>query len=386
MVFTELVLKVTSICNLNCSYCYVFNKGDFSYEKEPDFVEKEVVEKTLWEIERYCKKNAIKTFEIIFHGGEPLLIGKEFYRRFVYLARERIRSAELIFTLQSNGTLITEDWCKLFNELGICVGISLDGKRENNIERVFKNNTEAFDKVINGLKTLQTYSASGVGILSVINTHSEPVELYNFFKSMGIVAFDCLFPDCTYDKPAPNSDNIGEWLIKLFDLWYFDESEEKPNIRFFDTTLSLLMGNEHRGNETLGRKNNSVLTIKTNGNMELVDSMKVCGNGFTHTPYNIKKNLFDDMEFVERLKFYYNAHQDEILCVKCRKCIIKNICGGGQLAHRYSECNGFDNPSVYCYEIFKYIVHVQNMLMKDLPKDFIEQTGLTELTLNDYEN
>lgn len=385
MILNEVVLKVTSKCNLNCSYCYVFNKGDSSYTKESNYIDNEVIKKTLLEIERYCKKNALKKFEIIFHGGEPLLIGKGFFREFVKLSQQIIHSTDLIFSLQSNGTLISEDWCKLFNELNIQVGISLDGNQEDNKERVFKNNTSAFDEILTGYNNLLTYSTSGGGVLSVINTSSDPVELYNFYKSIGVKGFDCLFPDCTYDKPAPNSDNIGDWLIKLFDVWFFD-GENKPTIRFFDTTLNLLLGAEYRGNETLGRQFNSVLTIKTNGNMEVVDSMKVCGNGFTHTPYNIKENSFEDMECIERFVYYYNAHQDSVLCTKCKTCLVKNICGGGQLAHRYSERNGFDNPSIYCFEIFKYIVHVQNMILKDLPLDFIKKTGLTELTLNDYEN
>ncbi|MDE5639211.1 MAG: hypothetical protein K2I47_05385, partial [Odoribacter sp.] len=92
------------------------------------------------------------------------------------------------------------------------------------------------------------------------------------------------------------------------------------------------------------------------------------------------------MEMVDNFRYYYNAHQDNVLCEKCKRCIVKNICGGGQLAHRYSKNNGFDNPSIYCHEIFKYIVHVQNVLMKDLPENFIKETGLVELTLNDYEN
>jgi len=81
---------------------------------------------------------------------------------------------------------------------------------------------------------------------------------------------------------------------------------------------------------------------------------------------------------------YHDAHQDLVLCEKCRTCVIKSICGGGQLAHRYSSVNGFDNPSIYCFQIFKFLVHVQNKIIGDLPTDLVSEIDIQRLTLSDY--
>lgn len=82
--------------------------------------------------------------------------------------------------------------------------------------------------------------------------------------------------------------------FKMFDLWYEDNDTQKPMIRYFDTVVSLLLGIE-RGYEMLGRKPNKTISLKPNGNIELVDNLKICGDGFTHTGKNITDSTFDDI-------------------------------------------------------------------------------------------
>src|SRR5688572_27227984 len=77
------ILKVASRCNLNCTYCYVYNKGDSSYAEQPRVMPNAVVDAAISSIQNYSKKLGIEEVELIFHGGEPLLAGKSFFRRFV---------------------------------------------------------------------------------------------------------------------------------------------------------------------------------------------------------------------------------------------------------------------------------------------------------------
>src|SRR5659263_248497 len=138
MEIKEIVLKVTSLCNLNCNYCYVFNKGDFSYKTEPNVISKEIVIATLNSIEKYCKSRQIEKFLIIFHGGEPLLVGKDFYKDFISYSEEIVKSTKLSFSLQTNATLLDKEWCILLKDLGINFGSSLDGSELSNQNRVFR--------------------------------------------------------------------------------------------------------------------------------------------------------------------------------------------------------------------------------------------------------
>lgn len=191
--------------------------------------------------------------------------------------------------------------------------------------------------------------------------------ILNGLQAIGVEFADFLFPDVTYDHGG--SPKTGEWLCQLFDLWYDDESDRKPIIRYLDSVVGLFLGVE-RGYEVLGRKTNRTISIKPNGNLELVDNLKVCGNGFTHTGMNIVENSFDDIANNAVMRKYYYSHSSKVLCKECLDCDICDICGGGNLAHRYSKHNGFNNPSVYCKDIRMLCTHIQHRLSVDLPTVF----------------
>ena len=123
--------------------------------------------------------------------------------------------------------------------------------------------------------------------------------------------------------------------------------------------------------------------VKPNGNIEAVDSLKICKDGFTKTELNVIHHTFNKALTSDLIQKYYNAHQDNVLCDKCKKCIIKNICGGGQLAHRYYSVNGFDNPSVYCKDISMLVTHIQNKLIDDLSKTS-KEINIEKLTEDDF--
>lgn len=367
MIFNELILKVTSCCNLNCSYCYVFNQGDESYKNEPSVMNLEMIDNVVNRIKQHCETHKIPLFLVIFHGGEPLMAPKAFYEIFVDKIKDSIDSTEVLYGVQTNATLLTQEWIDLFDKLEISIGISLDGTKEASAERVFRSNGNcAYDDIIKGVELLRKNDMP-LNILSVINTKITPVEIYTNLKKLDIDNADFLFPDVTFDTGGDSS--TGAWLCDMFDLWYDDSDARKPMVRYFDTIVGLLLGIE-RGYEMLGRKVNKTISIKPNGNLELVDNLKVCGNGFTHTGLNIEMNSFDDIASNNFMKKYYRAHTNEVLCSKCKSCYIRNICGGGNIAHRYSKANQFDNPSAYCKDILTLVSHIQERLFQDVPEVF----------------
>ena len=367
MVFNELILKVSSCCNLNCKYCYVFNQGDNSYKNEPAIISNSLIGPIVERIKEHCETHSVNTFLVIFNAGEPLLVPKEFFSQFINLITKSVPDTKFYFGLQTNGTLLTQELFSYLDSLNISIGISLDGTEKASQNRVYRSNNKcAYPEILRGIKILQKNNIA-VNILSVINIEEEPERIYEHLKFNDIASVDFLFPDIIYKVSTSNE--VGKWLIKLFDLWYDDEDVNKPLIRYFDTIVGLFMGVE-RGYEVLGRKINTTISIKPNGNIELVDNLKVCGDGFTHTGLNVLRNSFDDVSDNEIMKKYYDSHQDSVLCKKCRECLIRNICGGGNLAHRYSPENGFDNPSAYCKDIYSLVSHIQHRLISDLPDIF----------------
>ena len=367
MVFNELILKVASCCNLNCSYCYVFNQGDDSFKREPPVISSAIIAAIIQRIKEHCENHNIDMFLVVFHGGEPLMASKQFYRDFVECAKKSITSTDILYGVQTNGTLLTQDWIDLFNALDISIGVSLDGTREASKYRVFRSSGQcAYDAIIKGIELLKNNNLP-VNVLSVINTLESPEKIYCNLKKIGVDNVDFLFPDVSIDTGC--NPDTGSWLSKMFDFWYDDTDKSKPMIRYFDTVVGLLLGIE-RGYEMLGRKQNKTISIKPNGNIELVDNLKICGNGFTHIGMNVKDKTFDDIAQNEMMRKYYFSHSDDELCDICKECCIKDICGGGNLAHRYSKNKGFDNPSVYCNHILQFVSHVQERLFEDLPNIF----------------
>ena len=177
MTIDKFVIKVASRCNINCSYCYMYNMGDLSYKKQPKFINEETVKAFVEKLEVHVKKHEIKLIGIIIHGGEPLLMNKNELINFVTSFNSlNENKTEVKFYLQTNAILIDDEWCDLFKKYKIDVGVSLDGSKiENDKFRIDKKGNGTYDDVINGINILKKNNLK-TGILSVMNLNSNPID------------------------------------------------------------------------------------------------------------------------------------------------------------------------------------------------------------------
>lgn len=388
MYTSNLVIKVASLCNLNCTYCYVYNMGDESYKMQPKFMNQEVIESMLFKIKKNCIENNLEEFFIIFHGGEPLLAGIDFYINFIETQKKIIPSNILIeYSMQSNGTLLTEEWANILKKLNIQIGISLDGTpNSNNNKRVYHNGKGSYDEIIKGFEIIKKiYGNEMTNCLCVIDTSEEAVNVYNHFKRLGVNSVHFLFQDFNYIKSTDvDVPKVGKWLIEMFNVWYNDNDENKPNIRPLTDLIALIFG-QSNGSEIFGNSINRTLVIETDGSIETVDTLKICGDGFTKTNFNV---LFDDLNLIYKesnlARMYYYSHNN--LCDFCQNCPIEAVCGGGYIGHRFSPNNEFDNPSIYCKEIIELVCYIQNEVLKDLSIETVKESGIEYLNFNDLMN
>lgn len=380
-----LVLKVASRCNLNCSYCYVYNLGDTTYKTQPKVMSKSTVDNIINKVYEHCILHGISKFSFVFHGGEPLLAPISFYEYFVEKSKSVLEpKVGVIFSMQTNGVLLSEKWCKKLNNLNINFGISIDGPKEvNDMYRVDHKGKGSYDRIIKGLKLAQEskYLKIKPGLLSVINIHSNPDDIYNHLKTLKPRSVDFLFPEATFDTPPEKKNNnlketpYANWLIRIFDLWL--EEKEKPfSIRLFETYM-LAIFEKFNGLDTVGDSNNEILVIETDGGIEPVGSLKVCGHGFTKIGANINEHKLDYALQTDLASLYNKSGQT--LSDACKKCPIKKVCGAGYLPHRHSKIRAFDNPSVYCYDLMKLITHIQNSLLEKLPLSIRKKLNITPL-------
>nr|MBB6234222.1 uncharacterized protein [Mucilaginibacter sp. FT3.2] len=347
----------------------MYNFEDKSYMQQPKFMNYDTVKATIAKVKDHCLRNNLQKFYFVFHGGEPLLIDRKFYFDFVALANEQLGGlVKIFYSLQTNGVLLSNEWCSLFKKLNIRVGISLDGPQYiHDKHRIDHAGKGSYNDVIKGITTLKNNGLAAISsLLCVINIESNPEEIYEFFKSHGIKKVDFLYPDLNYDclpeglKNEDDATPYADWLIKVFDLWLRDErNATSPSIRRFLNAAMLILG-QHTMADDMGLEENNVLVIETDGGIEAVDSLKICGDRFTKANMNINTNTIDQALDSPLALLYYKSHKD--LCATCQQCDVKDVCGGGHIVHRYSKKNGFDNPSIYCQDLKKFYNHIKNSL------------------------
>ena len=374
------VVKVASRCNLNCSYCYMYNMGDETWRSQPALMSAATVDALIGRVAEHCRFHALARFRFGFHGGEPLLAKPAFYRRFVGQARARFPDGSTpLFSMQTNGVLLTPAWARLLADLGVSVGVSLDGPRAvNDRQRVDHRGRGSFDAVRRGWDSAV---AAGLrpGILTVVDVEADPLETYAFLKEMAPRVVDFLLPEANWDRPppgaAPDLTRHADWLLAVFEAW---AAEPAPpfRIRLFEHIVAAVVGLGGRL-DALGPSLNEVLVIETDGAIEPVDVLRACRSGITRTPRNVRTDSLDAALGDEMADLYH--HSNRRLCAVCDGCRVKAVCAGGYLSHRFSEARGFENPSVYCRDLLKLISRIQAWTVDALPVEVVDATGLVAL-------
>ncbi|UHG94922.1 hypothetical protein LQ777_29880 (plasmid) [Spirosoma oryzicola] len=361
----------------------MYNAGDDSYRRQPKRMDDFVRDALLQRVKAHGTNYGITTFDFIFHGGEPLLAGKQFFEQFVRQASVVLPpQVEPRFFMQTNGVLLDEAWCRHLGSLGIRLGISLDGPAPiNDRYRLDHQGNSSFRAAERGLRyALESDSLiNQPGVLIVIDPTTDPIEVYDYFQSIGVDVLDFLLPDATFDHPplriSPGDTSYADWLIQIFDRWFM--VSKRPRIRMFDQLISLIIGREVTS-ERWGTGNNEYIVVETNGGIEPSDMLKICGPNFTKTNVNVHTHELIDALGEELLSLHRNSHQK--LSPVCQKCPIVAVCGGGFLSHRYSQQSGFNNPSVYCWDLLKLITHIQNRVYTFLPDEICQEADLAPIS------
>jgi len=169
-----------SSCNLDCSYCYYLEKEKL-YENVKNFqMSDDTLEKY---IESYIQAQPVSEVLFTWHGGETLLRDISFYKKVLFFQRKYGRGRKIDNSLQTNGTLLNDEWCKFFKDNNFLIGISIDGPEHcHDIYRKNKGGKETFKQVLRGIELLQKHGIE-FNTLSVINDYNVdyPIEIYNFF-------------------------------------------------------------------------------------------------------------------------------------------------------------------------------------------------------------
>jgi len=246
--FTLLIKPAGSDCNIDCRYC--FYKG-----RAPQFGQgKQRMSDEV--LERLVKDYMQLGFPVVgfaWQGGEPTLMGVDFYKRAVELQKKYGSPGQKVSnTLQTNGILLNDKWCRFLHDNKFLAGISIDGPREfHDCYRVDHSGSGTFDKVARAIENCKKYKVEFNTLILLNNKNVEhPDELFDFLieNDMTYLQFiPCVERDPATGKIADFSitpAQYGKFLCKIFDRWY-DYGPHKLNIREFDSTVTYYVMGKH---------------------------------------------------------------------------------------------------------------------------------------------
>ncbi len=373
----EAVLKVHSRCNLDCDYCYVYNLGNESWREQPKIMTSQTVDTFGDRLSDYLDRGEDRpiSFQVTYHGGEPLLAPPEFFEDTTRTLRDAVGSKTLLqFVVQTNGTLLTDEYLKVFRKNAIRVGVSLDGSQEgNDRHRLDRRGKSSYEATIAGIRRMEDYRYRGLfsGILAVVDIENDPVETYKTLREFEPPALDFLLPHGNWQTLPPGLETpqdrratpYADWLGKVFDVWFPDDAKHL-RIRSFDSVMYLWSGGRSKV-ESIGDGGSQagLVVVETDGSYELVDTLKSTPGNPAKTGLNIYRNSLQEAnEYMVRKSKQLGA---TVLSTTCQQCPVLKQCGGGYAPHRYSEENGFDNPSVFCQDLARSAMHVRGRIMEE---------------------
>lgn len=319
--FVFIVKPVSTDCNLGCSYCY--HNWLAEKQKKHEIMSNEILQKLFSNLARMQQEEV----EIIWHGGEPLLAGKAFFRS--ALAEEKKIRKKITNLIQTNGILLDEEWSQILKEGKFKVGISIDGPEEiHDFCRVSKAGAPTFKIVEKKIKMIKDQGLS-VGPVSVITKKSvsQGKEVFSFLYGMGLRRMN--FSPCpdSGESYAITGKEYGDFLLAVFREWM---RLDDPDIKIvpLSSFMQVLVG----GSPTICSYQadcSNFLSVDADG------SVYVCGRSVGvqgRKIGNIKEQDFDRILKEER---YLSIRCDMAnLSAGCRACEWLAVCNGGCPLHR----------------------------------------------------
>ncbi|MCH2055286.1 MAG: radical SAM protein [Thalassotalea sp.] len=366
----EIVLKLTERCNIECTYCYYFFGGDESYKERPPTFSNKNVENLLSFLKR-CSNEGVTNLNIVFHGGEPLLLKKSKFRE-ICEKISNIEGISLELSIQTNAMLIDSEWIDIFSAYNIFVGVSIDGPKEyNDLYRIDKQGNGTYQRVLLGIQQLLSASDKGLikkpGVISVINPDFNASIIYNHLtKHIGLKNLHFLYPDDTYQTTSPEKlEQIHKYSEDLISSWA-EDIETEAKIRFIDNYIYKIRTTPFRRDvqQSYNSLRSLIITVDSEGNIGPEDTLRsivpeAFGNGL-----NIANATVSDI--TSNTKFMESWLGMNTTPKECEGCGWKSICRGGELKNRYNKKeNSFENKSIYCSTIQATLESLAAVLYKN---------------------
>ncbi len=358
-----------AICNLECKYCFYLDKKAL-YPDSNHMMSDEVLSSFT---KQYIEAQRISEVTFAWQGGEPALMGIEFFERALYYQKKYCPPGMKVFNaLQTNGTRLTDEWCRFLKKNNFLVGISLDGPRElHDANRIDKNGASTFEKVMDGVALLKKHQVD-FNILTCISASNvmHPLDVYRFLRDEVETQFIQFIPIVERLKNYSNENEdfvnkqsitgmqYGNFLITIFDEW-IKQDVGNVFVQIFDVALGVWYG--HSASfcvfaETCG----TALALEHNGDLyscdHFVDNEFLLGN-----IQNV--NMLELGGSKQQILFGQNKR--ERLHKRCKECEVRFICNGGCPKDRILEFTDGEPALNYLCDGYKtFFTHIDEPMKK----------------------
>lgn len=370
--FRQFVLKLHNRCNLACDYCYIYEMADQSWRTLPQVMDRRTLAQAARRIGEHAATHGLDLVHVIYHGGEPLLVGADY----IDYASETIRDAvpagtSVVLSVQTNGVLLDERMLGALSRHDIGVGVSIDGDQAgNDRHRRYANGKGSYHQIAEGLRRLNqpAYRRLFSMLLCTIDVTNDPVATYESLLEFDPPGIDFLHPHGNWSERPPHRGAdprrtpYGDWLAAVFDRWYGAPVQE-THVRILQAIVDETLG-RRGGYDAIGLVVPPMIEVETDGSMQQNCNLKSTYEGATCTGLNVYAHDFD----LATEHPMVSAGQAGLaaLAAECQECPIRDVCGGGYFPHRYRAGSGFRHPSVYCADLFRLITHIQRRVHADL--------------------
>jgi uncharacterized protein len=269
-----------AICNLDCEYCFFLSKEQL-YPGSDFRMEPEVHEAYVTQL--LAAHQEADEVVVAFQGGEPTLMGLDFFRRTLELEEKLRRPGQRILnTIQTNGTLLDDEWGSFLHDHGFLVGLSIDGPRTmHDAYRVDKGGKPTFDRVMRGLDVLRRHGVEWNALTTVNAANGDHGrEVYAFLRDDLGAEFIQLIPIVERDASelqdelvthrTVGAEQYGRFLIEVFEEWVRHDVGD-VFVQVFDTALAHWMGMDQAGMCVHARTCGSALALEHNGDLYACD-------------------------------------------------------------------------------------------------------------------
>jgi len=371
----EAVVKVTEVCNINCTYCYVFNRGDESYKLHDKYMKPETVSQLADFLARAAHDVGATEIRVDFHGGEPLMLKKARFDEYCETFKARAPAdVRVVFALQTNGMLVDEAWIALFRKHKVTVGVSIDGPQPiNDVERIDHFGRGTYERTRKGLDALNDAYRDGLipsfGLLTVASAKTSGAEIYrHFVHEVKVDALDFLLPIESHDEFDPSTSlAYGQFLVDAFDEWVKDD-DPYIRIRIFSNTLAFFQQGKEivKGARQSRDIDYNLITVSSNGDLGPDDSLRTLDLGLFSSA-TIRTDSLQSYRGRADLQGIRDA--ENTLPDGCGECAWKNLCRGGaangRLINRFSSARGFNNKSIICEGLQHFYSHVAAHVLRN---------------------